>query len=325
MRRLAAAALVLALTWTLGAGLAAAQSFPTKPVRMIVAFPPGGGTDIVARIVSQKLTEMWGQQVIVDNRAGAAGTIGTDLAAKAAPDGYTLFMGTMGNLTANTVLYKNLPFEVGRDLTPVTLVVAVNFVMVAHPSLPARTVQEVIALAKDKPGQINYASSGSGGAPHLGAELFKSMTGVSLTHVPYKGSGPSFADLLGGQVSLTFDSLAQALPYIKSGRLRALAVTGPKRASMLPDVPTVAEAGVPGYELTNWFGLVTRAGTPREIVHRVNAGVVKVLQMPDVRERLLGMALDPVGNTPEQFGAFIKSETAKWAKVIKEAGITAEQ
>jgi len=321
MKRFVATALVAACA--LLSGPAAAQNFPTKTMRMIVAFPPGGGTDIVARIVSQKLTEMWGQQVIVDNRAGAAGTIGTDLMAKSPPDGYTLFMGTMGNLTANTALYHNLPFDVGRDLTPVTLVVKVHFVMVAHPSLPAKTVQELIALAKAKPGQINYASFGAGGAPHLGAELFKSMAGVNLTHVPYKGSGPSFADLLGGQVSLTIDSLAQALPYIKSGRLRALAVTGEKRAPMLPDVLTVAEAGVPGYELTNWFGLVTRAGTPHEIVNRVNADVVKVLQMPDVRERLLGMALDPVGNTPAQFGAYIKSETAKWVKVIKEAGITA--
>jgi tripartite-type tricarboxylate transporter receptor subunit TctC len=278
----------------------------------------------VARIVSQKLSDMWSQQVIVDNRAGAAGTIGTDLAAKAAPDGYTLFMGTMGNLTANTVLYRNLPFDVGRDLAPVTLVVKVHFVMVAHPSLPAQTVRDLMTLAKAKPGQLNYASSGAGGAPHLGAELFKSMAGVDLVHVPYKGSGPSFADLLGGQVSLTIDSLAQALPYIKSGRLKALAVTGAKRAPMLPDVPTMAEAGVPGYELTNWFGLVTRAGTPRDIVTRVNADVVKVVQMPDVRQRLLDMALEPVGDTPDQFGEFIKSETAKWAKVIKEAGITAE-
>jgi len=322
MKRIVATALVAACA--LLSGHAAAQSFPTKPVRMIVAFPPGGATDIVARIVSQKLSEMWGQQVLVDNRGGAAGTIGTDLMAKSPPDGYNLFMATMGNLTANTVLYHNLPFDVERDLAPVTLVVKVHFVMVAYPSFPPKNVQELIALAKAKPGEINYASSGAGGAPHLGGELFKSMAGVDLTHVPYKGSGPSFADLLGGQVSLTIDSLAQALPYIKSGRLRALAVTGSRRAPMLPDVPTVAESGVPGYELTNWFGLVTRAGTPREIINRVNANVVKVLQMPDVRERLLGMALDPVGDTPEQFGAYIKSETAKWAKLIKEAGITAE-
>jgi tripartite-type tricarboxylate transporter receptor subunit TctC len=322
MRLLVATVLVAACA--LYAGAAAAQTYPSKPVRMIVAFPPGGATDIVARIVSQKLSEMWGQQVFVDNRGGAAGTIGTDLMAKSSPDGYNLFMGTMGNLTANTVLYHNLPFDVERDLAPVTLVVKVHFVMVAYPAFPPKTVQELIALAKAKPGEINYASSGAGGAPHLGGELFKSMAGVNLTHVPYKGSGPSFADLLGGQVSLTIDSLAQALPYIKAGRLRALAVTGAKRASMLPDVPTVAESGVPGYELTNWFGLVTRAGTPREIINRVNADVVKVLQMPDVRERLLGMALDPVGDTPEQFGAYMKSETAKWARVIKEAGITAE-
>jgi tripartite-type tricarboxylate transporter receptor subunit TctC len=317
-------ATVLAAACALCSSNAVAQTFPNKPARMIVAFPPGGATDIVARLVSQRLSEMWGQQVLVDNRAGAAGTIGTDAAAKAPADGYTMFMGTMGNLTANPALYPNLTFDVGRDLAPVTLVVAVNFVMVAHPSFPPKTVRELIALAKARPGQINYASSGAGGAPHLGAELFKSMAGVNLQHVPYKGSGPSFTDLLGGQVSLTIDSLAQALPYIKSGRLRALAVTGAKRASMLPEVPTMAEAGVPGYDLTNWFGLVVPAKTPREIVTRIHLDVVKILTMPEVRERLFSMATEPVGDTPEHFGAFMHSETTKWAKVIKEAGITAE-
>jgi tripartite-type tricarboxylate transporter receptor subunit TctC len=322
MRRLLAP--ILIATLILCAGSASAQSYPSRPVKMIVAFPPGGATDIVARLVSQKLTEMWGHQVLVDNRAGASGTIGTDVAAKSPADGYTMLLGTMGNLTANPALYHNLTFDVARDLAPVTLVVAVNFVMVTHPSFPPKTVRELIALAKERPGQINYASSGAGGAPHLGAELFKGMAGVNLQHIPYKGSGPSFTDLLGGQVSLTIDSLAQALPYIKTGRLRALAVTGAKRASMLPEVPTMAEAGVPGYELTNWFGLVVPAGTPRDIVTRINADVVKILKMPDVRERLFGMATEPVGNTPEEFGAFMKSETAKWARVIKEAGITAE-
>src|SRR4051812_8656485 len=242
----------------------APATFPTKPVRVIVAFPPGGGTDIVARVMAPKLAELWGgQQAIVDNRAGASGVIGTEAAARAAPDGYTWLLGTMGNLTVNQHLYPKMAVDPQRDLTALTQVVAVHFVMVAHPSLPAKNVKELIALAKARPGQINYSSSGPGGAPHLGGELLKSMAGIDLVHIPYKGSGPSFTDLLGGQVSLTFDSLLQALPYIKDGRLKALAVLGSKRSSLLPQVPTVAESGVPGYALTNWFGL-TVAGCDTE-------------------------------------------------------------
>jgi len=310
----------LALSWT-GPLAAQAPAFPSKPVRIIVAFPPGGGTDIVARIVAAKLADAWGQQAIVDNRAGASGVIGTEMAARAAPDGHTWLLGTMGNLTVNQHLYTKMAVDPQKDLTALTQVVAVHFVMVAHPSLPARNVKELIALARLRPGQINYSSSGPGGAPHLGGELLKSMAGIDLLHVPYKGSGPSFNDLLGGQVTLTFDSLLQSLPYIKAGRLKALAVLGEKRSTLLPDTPTVAESGVPGYALTNWFGLVVPAGTPRDLIARLYADVSKVLKQPDVRERIHGMGADVVGSTPEQFAAFMRAETAKWLKVVKQANI----
>jgi tripartite-type tricarboxylate transporter receptor subunit TctC len=302
-----------------------AQTFPSKPVRIIVAFPPGGGTDIVARVMAPKLAEAWGgQQAIVENRAGASGVIGTEAAARAAPDGHTWLLGTMGNLTVNQHLYAKMPVDPQRDLTALTQVVAVHFVMVAHPSLPAKNVKELIALAKSRPGQINYSSSGPGGAPHLGGELLKSMAGIDLVHIPYKGSGPSFTDLLGGQVSLTFDSLLQALPYIKASKLNALAVLGPKRSALLPQTPTVAESGVPGYALTNWFGLVVPSATPRELINRLYGDVSKVLAQPDVRDRIQGMGADVIGSRPEEFAAFMRAETAKWAKVVKQANIKAE-
>ncbi|HSQ03429.1 MAG TPA: tripartite tricarboxylate transporter substrate binding protein [Burkholderiales bacterium] len=260
---------------------------------------------------------------MVDNRAGASGVIGTELAAKAPPDGYTLFMATMGNMTVNQHLYKKMPVDPLKDLAPLTEVVAVTFVMVSHPSLPAKNVKELIALARSRPGQINYSSSGPGGAPHLAVELFKSMAKIDMVHIPYKGSGPSFADLLGGQVSLTCDSMLQALPYIKDRRLNAIAVLGARRSAVLPDVPTVAES-LPGYELTNWFGLVLPAATPKDLVANLYATVAKVLQQGDVRERLVGMGAEVVGSTPQQFGAFMQAESAKWLKVINEAHIRGE-
>jgi len=313
-----------AITLSLAAGIGCAQTFPSKAVRIIVPFPPGGGVDIVARLMGPKLTETYKQQIVVDNRAGAAGVIGTELAARSAPDGYTWLLATMGNLAVNRHLYSTMTVNPLRDLVPVTEVVAVYFVMVAHPSLPAKDVKSLIALAKARPGRITYSSSGAGGAPHLAGALFNAMAGVKLMHIPYKGSGPSFVDLLGGQVSLTFDSMLQALPYIKAGRLKALAVLGAKRAPQLPDVPTVAESGLPGYELTNWFGLVLPAGTPRELVARVHADVSRVLQMSDVKTRLVDMGADVVDSSPEQFASFLEAESAKWAKVIKEANIRAE-
>ena len=300
-----------------------AQSFPSKPVHIVVAFPPGGGVDIVARLLAPRLTEAWGQQVIVDNRAGASGVIGTEFAARSAADGATLFLGTLGNLAVNQHLYPKMAVDPLRDFAPVTQVVAVHFVMVANPSLPAKNVAELIALAKSRPGQINYSSSGPGGAPHLAGELFKSMAGVNLVHIPYKGSAPSFQDLLGGQVSLTCDSLVQALPYIRDKRLVALAVLGAARSPLLPDVPTVGET-LPGYELTNWFGLVAPAATPGTTVAKINADVVGILKDPAVAEKLSGMGATAIGNRPEEFGAAMRADSEKWGKLIREARIKAE-
>src|SRR4051795_12734392 len=247
---------------------AAAHAFPTKPVRIIVAFPPGGGTDIVARLVAQRLGETWGQSVIVENRAGASGTVGTEAAARADPDGHTLFMATMGNMTANQHLYPKMAVDPLRAFAPITKVVDVHFVLLANPALPAKGVQELIERARQRPGEIAYSSSGPGGAPHLAMELFKRRAGIDLQHVPYKGSGPSINDLIGGRVMLSMDSLVQSAPHIKAGRLKALAVLGPKRSPLLPGVPTMQEAGVAGYSLTNWFGLLAPAATPKEIVSR---------------------------------------------------------
>jgi len=302
---------------------ALAQPFPSKPVHIVVAFPPGGGTDIVARLLAPRLAEAWSQQVIVDNRAGASGVIGTEFAARSAPDGATLFLGTLGNLAVNQHLYPKMTVDPLRDFAPVTQVVAVHFVMVANPSVPARNVSELIALAKAEPGKINYSSSGPGGAPHLAGELLKSVAQVDIVHVPYKGSAPSFQDLLGGRVSFTCDSLVQALPYVRDGRLRALAVLGAARTPLLPDVPTVGET-LPGYELTNWFGLVAPAATPRDTVARINTDVVKLLHDPAVAERLSGMGATAIGNAPAEFGAAMRADSEKWGKLIREANIKAE-
>ena len=300
-----------------------AQPFPSKPVRMIVGFPAGGGTDIVARTISPRLSEVLGQPVVIDNRGGASGLVATDLAAKAAPDGYTLFMGTLGNLSVNPLLFPKVPFDTARDFAPLTQVVSVTFMLYVHPSLPAKSVKELIALAKVRDAQLNYASSGSGGAPHLAAELFNSLAGVKLTHVPYKGSGPSFTDLLGGQVPITFTTLTQGLQYVKANRLRAIATLGATRTPVLPEVPTVAET-LPGYEVVNWFGLVAPAATPRDVIARLHGDILKVLRMPDVNEKLVAQGTDPVGSSPDEFGVFMKTEAVKWARVIKEANIRAD-
>ena len=313
----------LAAVISLWIGAALAQ-FPAKPVRIIVAFPPGGGTDIVARLVGARLTEIWGHPVVVENRAGASGTIGTELAARADPDGHTLFMATMGNMTANQHLYSKMAVDPLRAFAPITKVVDVHFVFLANPTLPANTVGEVIALAKKRPGEIAYSSSGPGGAPHLAMELFKRKAGVDLAHIPYKGSAPSFNDLIGGRVMLTMDSLVQSYPHIKSGRLKALAVLGPRRTALLPEVPTVSET-LPGYALTNWFGLLAPAATPRETTSRIYADVSKVLKEGDLRKRISDLGADVVGNTPEEFGAAMRAESAQWAEIIKAANIRAEE
>lgn len=305
-------------------GNASAQTFPAKPIRIIVAFPPGGGTDIVARMIAPKLGEALGGQVVVDNRAGAQGIVGTELAAKSAPDGHTLFMGTLGNIAVNPVLWGNkLPFNMDRDFAPLTQVVDVWFLQMIHPSLPAKTPRELIALAKAQPGALNYYSSGAGGAPHLAAEMFNSYAGVKTVHVPYKGSAPGMIDLMAGQVQLGYDSVVQSLPYIKAGKLRALSVLGAKRTPLLPDTPVMKDF-LSGFELTNWFALMVPAAVPADIRNRLHNEVVKILRSADIKERLLAMGAEPVGSTQEQFAAFIKSESAKWGKVIREAHIKPE-
>ena len=292
-------------------------------MRLIAASSPGSAVDIVARIVAQKLSEQLGQQVIVDNRAGAGGNLGAEIAAKAAPDGYTLFMGTPAH-AINTGLYRKLNYDLTRDFEPVSLVTTGQYVIIVHPSLPVKSVKELIALARARPGQLNYASAGSGNATHLAGELFRSVAKVNLVHVPYKGSGPALTELIGGQVQLMFSNLVAALPHVRSGRLRALAVTGKQRSPTVPDLPTVIDAGVPGYVVTSWFGVLAPAATPRDIVLRLNAELVIAAKAPDMRERLAGEGADPITSTPEQFAAYIKTEIAKWTKVVRDANISAE-
>ena len=325
IKSLIASAVLIAAGSTQAQTVAATSAgYPNRPVKIIVAFPAGGGTDIAARILAPKLGERWGQQVVIENRGGASGVIGTELAARAAPDGYTLFMGTLGNFSVNQHLIPKMAVDPVKDFAPITKVVDVHFVLLAHPALAANNVRELLAMAKSKPGQLTHSSSGAGGAPHLGAELFKRMGGVEMTHIPYKGSAPSMQDVIGGQVSITFDSLLQALPFIRDNRLKALAVLGPSRSPQLPDVPTVSESGLPGYDLTNWFGLAAPTGTPREINNKIYTDAAAVLQGQEVRERFFAMAATSAGTTPEQFGALIREDSAKWAKLIKEAGIKAD-
>lgn len=304
-------------------GQSSTQTYPTKPVTMIVAFPPGGGTDIVARKVAQSLNSLWNQPVIVENKGGAGGTIGTAMTARAEPNGYTLLLATLGNMAINQHLYK-MDIDPAKDLAAITNVVGVDFVLVANPNLPVKTVQELIALAKEKPGKLNYSSSGMGGAPHLAIELLMSMTGAKFTHVPYKGSGPSIADLVGGQVDFTMDSLVQSLPQIQSGRLKAIAVLGAKRSPLLPEVPTIAESGVPGYEFTNWFGLVAPVQTPKDIIAKLNKDVVSVLAQPELHAQLEKMGATVIGNSSAQFEQQIKSDSIKWGKIIQEGNIKAD-
>ena len=303
----------------------AALAFPTKPVKIIVAFPPGGGTDIVARLLAPRLGEAWGQAVIVENRAGASGTLGTEAAARADPDGHTLFMATMGNMTANQHLYRKMAVDPLRAFAPITKVVDVHFVFLANPALPAKGVRELIELAKQRPGEIAYGSSGPGGAPHLAMELFKRRAGVDLQHVPYKGSAPSMNDLIGGRVMLTMDSLVQYLPHIRAGRLKALAVLGPKRSALLPEVPTIAESGLPGYALTNWFGLLAPAATPKPVLVQLNGDVLKILKQEDLQKKIADLGADVVGNSAEEFGTAMLAESAQWAEIIKAAGIRVEE
>jgi tripartite-type tricarboxylate transporter receptor subunit TctC len=297
-----------------------AQAYPTKPIRLVVPFPAGGTTDILAREVGQRLSVTLGQPIVIDNRPGAAGNIGADLVAKSAADGYTLLMGTVGTHAINASLYAKMPYDHVKDFAPVILVAGVPNVLEVNPALPVNSVADLIKLAKAKPGQINFASSGSGTSIHLSGELFKTMAGVDMTHVPYKGSAPAITDLIGGQVQVMFDNLPSSLQFIKAGKLRAIAVTSAKRAAALPDVPTIAESGLPGFEASSWFGIVAPAGTPPAIIARINGDVDQWLQSSEAKEKLLAQGAIPAGGTPEQFAAHIRAETEKWAKVVKASG-----
>jgi len=302
---------------------ALAQTYPSKPIRVVVPFPPGGGTDIVARTVTPKMAEILGQPFIVENRAGAGGNIGTEAVAKSAADGYTLLVAS-ASTAINTTLYPNLPWDPTRDFAPVVLMVVNNHLLAAHPSVPANNVQQLLALARAKPGSITYASYGPGSSAHLTGELFKLMAHVDLLHVPYKGAAPAVNDLLGGQVNIMFADVAALLPHIKSGKLKALGIASAKRFEGLPNVPTIAETGVPGFEAGGFLGLVAPAGTPAAVINALNGAAQKSLAMPDVHERLMALASPPVGGTPEQFGQYLKREIDKWARVIRAANIKPE-
>ncbi len=304
--------------------LAHAQAgYPTRTVRLIVPSSPGGGTDISARILAPQLTQFLGQQVIVENRPGAGTMIGGEAVARAAPDGYTLLMG-ISTLAINPAMYKKVPYDALKDLAPVSQAVALSNVLTIHPSLPSRNLKDFIAFARARPGQINFASAGVGTSPHLSMELFLVLAKLNMVHVPYKGSGPGVTDLLAGHVPVMMPNMLSAQPHIKSGRLRALGVTGIKRAPGADDIPTIAEAGVLGYEAVQWYGVLAPAATPRDIITRLHTGIVRALQNPEVRQRLLNDGAEPVGSSPEQFAAYLRSETEKWAKVIKAAGIKPE-
>ena len=299
---------------------ATSTAYPSKAIRFVVPFTPGGSADIFARAVGQKLSGSWGQQVVIDNRGGSAGIMGSEIAAKAPSDGHTLMMGITANMAINPGLYPKLPYDPVRDFTPVTLVAAAPYVMLVTPSLPAKSVAEFIALAKARPGQVNYASTGSGSAGHLTAELFASMAGVRLVHVPYKNIGSTLVDLMSGQVQLMFIGIVSAQPHIKAGKLRAIGITGARRSRLMPELPTVAESGVRGFEVTGWYGVFVPAATPRPIVTQLNGEIVRILRLPEVGERLSGEGAELIGNTPDEFAAYLKSEIAKWSRVIKISG-----
>jgi len=301
----------------------AQQNYPTRAIRLVVPSAPGGGTDITARILAPKLSEYLGQQVVVENRAGAGTMIGGELVARAAPDGYTLLMG-ISTLAINPATYRKVPYDALKDFAPISQVVALPNVLVTHPSLPVRNVKELVAFARPRPGQINFASAGVGTNPHLSMELFLSMTGIRMTHVPYKGISPGFVDLLAGQVPVMTPSVLSGLPYVKAGRLRALGVTSAQRASAAADIPTIAEAGVPGYEATQWFGVLVPAGTPRTIIERWHRETVRTLKDAEIRNRLVADGATPIGSSPDEFAAYLRAETVKWAKVVKDVGIKPE-
>jgi tripartite-type tricarboxylate transporter receptor subunit TctC len=316
-------ALLAAMLLALMAAGAQAQGYPARPIRLIVPFPPGGSTDILGRALGQKLAEAWGQQVIVDNRPGAGGSIGAEAAARAAPDGYTLLMAHIGTLAVNPALYPKLGYDPAQDFAPVSMVAIVPNVLVVHPSVPAKTVTELIEYARRNPGKLNYSSGGNGSAAHLAMEYFKLQTKTDMVHVPYKGTGPALTDLIAGQVSLTMTGAPVVMPQVQAGKLRALGVSSPKRLDAFPDVPTIAESGVPGFDATQWYGVVAPAGTPREIVARLNAEINRVMQSKELKERLLAEGAIAAPDTPEAFAAFIGDEMRRWGAVVKATGMQA--
>ena len=313
----------IAVLGAIGSGAALAQTaatFPAKPVRFIAPFPPGGSTDLLARLVAIKLTEAWGQQVTVENRGGAGGTIGVELAARAAPDGYTIVMGHVGTFGFNPTLYPKLPYDAIRDFAPITVLATVPNGMAVHPSLPVKTARDFVALAKAKPGELLYASGGSGSASHLAGEYFKLLTKIDMVHVPYKGTGPAMISMISGQTTMTITGMVALMPHVKSNRLKLLGVATMKRLSIMPDIPTINESGVPGYDANQWYGILTQAAVPRDIIAKLHADIVKVLARPDIKERLAADGAEAVANTPEQFAAHIKAEIARWAPVVKASG-----
>jgi len=322
-QRLRVTIITILFAWC-AAATAWPQSYPARPVRWIVPLPPGGSTDLISRMIAQKLTDAWRMQVVVDNRPGAAGTIGLALAAKSPPDGYTIVLAQTGNVAIAPGLYPRLAYDPLKDLAPVTQVLSTPMILLAHPSLPASSVRELIALARAKPGTITYASGGNGGQVHLAFALLSTMAGIRMIHVPYKGVGPALVDLIGGQVAISFASIPPAMPQIRAGKLRALGVSSARRFKSLPDVPAIAENGVAGYEVSVWYGVMMPASTPREIIARVNADIVNILNQADVQERFSGEGGDMVAGTPEAFGAYIRAEIARWTKVITETGVTVD-
>jgi len=309
-----------ALIAAAAAGPAAAQPYPGKAVRLIVPFPPGGGTDIVSRVLGQKLQEVWGQQILIDNRPGASTIIGSEIVARAAPDGYTMLMASI-NHTINPSLYPKIPYDSVRDFTPVTFVAWQPLILVTHPALPVRSAKELIALATRRAGELNYASSGAGGPLHLAAELFNTLAGLRMNHIPYKGSGPAEVDLIAGQVQLMFAGPVSALPQVRAGKMRVLAVTSEKRVAALPDAPTIAEAALPGYEAITWWGVMGPAALPRTIVDRWQGAIARALQLPDVNERLVGQGAVPVGGPPEDFARRVREEIEKWGRIVRQANV----
>jgi tripartite-type tricarboxylate transporter receptor subunit TctC len=314
-------AAALLATTIVAAGLpAGAQQYPSGPIRIVVPFTPGGGTDILARLIGQKLTESWGQPVVVDNRAGASGTVGTAVVAKAAADGHTALIVPAG-YAGNPSLYKRLPYDHTRDLAPVSWLASGPLMLVVHPSFPAKSIRELIAFCRSRPGEVNFGSSGPGTLPHLSAELFNTMSGIKLVHIPYKGAGAAVTDLLAGRIPIYFMNILQSLQIVKNGKLRALGVTTPQRSPIAPEIPAIAEAGLKGYDMTNWYGLLVPAATPRPVIVKLNGEIARILNLPELKSRLADDGMVVVASTPEQFAEFLARETAKFAKVIEAAGI----